>query len=91
VTIADRPIASWRQHLRDSRWLIAADFALIAIVFVADAHHHIFFSKTPYLVALGWLSLRLRGVRWRDVGFTLPVRWQRLACLGITVGVVMEH
>jgi membrane protease YdiL (CAAX protease family) len=90
VNIADRPIASWRQHLRDSRWLIAADFALIAVVFGADAHHYILFSKMPYLVALGWLSLRLRGIRWREVGFTLPVRWQRLVCLGIAAGVLME-
>jgi hypothetical protein len=33
-----------RRLLRDSRWLTAVDFALVAAVFIADAHHRIYFQ-----------------------------------------------
>jgi membrane protease YdiL (CAAX protease family) len=87
---ADRDIAPWRRNLRDNFALIALEFALIAAVFVADEYHYIFFSKTPYLLALAWLSLALRGVRWRDVGLALPANWLRLLLIGIGAGVAME-
>jgi hypothetical protein len=58
--------------LRDSRWFILLEMALVAGVFVADAHHHIYLSKTPYLIALGWISLSMRGQRWRAVGLSIP-------------------
>jgi hypothetical protein len=41
--------------------LFLAEVAIVAGLFIADAYHHIFFSKTPYLFLLGWASLRLRG------------------------------
>lgn len=86
----DRQVAPWRQRLRDSRWLIAVELALIAVVFVADKYHYIFFSKTPYLLALGWLSMMLRGQRWRDIGLSAPPEWRRLLLIGVVAGVAME-
>jgi CAAX protease family protein len=76
--------------LRANRWFIVLEMALVASVFVADSHHHIYLSKTPYLIALGWISLRIRGQRWRDVGLGIPANWQRLLLIGILVGVAME-
>ncbi|HTS59376.1 MAG TPA: hypothetical protein VMH03_17670, partial [Terriglobales bacterium] len=35
----------WRQ----SKWLALAELLVVALIFVADAHHLIYFSKTPYL------------------------------------------
>jgi len=84
------PVAPWREHLRDSRWLFAAEFALIAAVFVADAHQHILISKTPYLLALAWTSLLLRGARWRDLGMRFPPTWRRLVLVGVAAGLAME-
>jgi membrane protease YdiL (CAAX protease family) len=86
----DMQIAPWREKLRDSRWPIGVELALVAAVFVADAHHLIIFSKTPYLLALGWLSIRLRGLRWRDIGLSFPANWRRLVLIGIVVGIAME-
>jgi membrane protease YdiL (CAAX protease family) len=86
----DRQVAPWRQRLRDSRWLIAVELALIAAAFVADEHHYIFFSKTPYLLALGWLSMMLRGEQWRDIGLSVPPEWRRLLLIGVVAGVAME-
>ena len=85
-----RTIAPWRQQLRDSRILILLECACVAAVFVADQYHHIYFSKTPYLLALGWLSMAVRGVRWRDVGLRIDPRWKRLVLIGIAAGVAME-
>jgi hypothetical protein len=90
LSTVERPVAPWRRRLRNSHWLVAAEVALIAAVFIADEYHHIFFSKTPYLLALGSLSMMLRGLRWGDVGMRIPARWQRLVCIGVTVGIAME-
>jgi hypothetical protein len=80
------PITTWRQ----SKWLAWVEFALVALIFVADIKHHIYLSKTPYLFILGWFSLRLRGLRWRDVGFARPPSWGRAFLIGISAGLLME-
>ena len=77
-------------RLRHSVWLAVAEFAIVAGLFYADVHHHIFVSKTPYLFLLGWASLRLRGMRWKDVGFARPRSWKKAVLVGIAVGVAME-
>jgi len=76
--------------LRESRWLIVLELMLLTGVFVADRYHLVFLSKTPYLLALGWLSLALRGMRWRDVGLVRPASWTRALLIGVTAGIVME-
>jgi uncharacterized protein len=63
--------SQWRQ----SSLLAFLEFALIVAVYVADWKHHIFLNKVPYLFLMGWLSLRLRGMRWRDVGFGVYGSW----------------
>lgn len=83
-------IALWRQQLQQSRLLIALELMLGAAVFVADEHHLIYFSKTPYLLALGWTSMALRGVRWRDVGLYFGARWPVLLLAGVIAGVAIE-
>jgi uncharacterized protein len=87
---SDRVIAPWQRRLHDSRILIGFEFTAVAAIFVADHYHHIYFSETPYLLALGWLSMALRGVRWRDVGLHFGPNWQRLVLYGIAAGVAME-
>jgi len=77
---------SWRQ----SYWLAIVEFAVVASLFVADIYHHIFFSKTPYLFLLGWASLRLRGLKWKDVGFSRPRSWGKAILAGLAAGAAME-
>jgi CAAX protease family protein len=77
---------SWR----DSKLLAACEFAIVAAIFVADLRHHIFFSKTPYLFLLGWISLRLRTLRWRDIGLSRPRGWCRALAAGILAGIAIE-
>jgi len=66
------------------------EFGIIALVFWADFHDHIFLSKTLYLFALAWISLRLRGFRWRDVGLVRFRTWGKTLLLGAIVGIAME-
>ena len=81
---------AWQRWARESRWLALVEFASVAGLFYADVHHHIFISKTPYIFVLGWISLRVRGMRWKDVGFARPKSWGRAALLGLAIGAVME-
>ena len=68
-------------------WL---EFALFTAVYIADWKHHIILSKVPYLFVLGWLSLRLRGMRWRDVGFGVYGSWGKTLLVGTLAGVGVE-
>jgi CAAX protease family protein len=76
--------------MRDSVWLVLAEFAVVAALFVADVYHHIFLSKTLYLFPLGWASLRLRGLRWKDVGFARPKSWASAVGVGVLAGLFIE-
>jgi len=86
VTQTTAPVSSWR----GSRLLAACEFAIVAALFVADVHHHIFISKTLYLFVLAWVSLRLRGLRWRDVGLAGVRRWGPVLAAGVLAGVGIE-
>jgi hypothetical protein len=68
---------SLQQWARGSVVLLLAEFAIVAGLFLADVHHHIFFSKTPYLFFLAWAALRLRGTSWKEIGFRRPGSWGR--------------
>jgi len=46
----------WRQ----SKWLAIGELIVVGLIFVADARHLIPFSKTPFLLAFGWISLWVR-------------------------------
>jgi len=75
---------------RESRWLAVCELALVVSLVFADIHRLVPFSKTPFYLVLGWVSLRLRRARWRDVGFSLPAGWPRALVLGTLAGIVLE-
>jgi membrane protease YdiL (CAAX protease family) len=83
---AKRPAASWRE----SKWIALAEFVIVALIFLADHRHLVPLSKTPFLLALGWISLRLRGAGWQRVGFARYRNWAITLALGIAAGVLME-
>ncbi len=69
--------------------LLPLELALIVAIFWADEAGYVPLSKTPFLLVIAWASLRLRGLRWRDVGLSLPARWPRLVAIGIAWGIGM--
>lgn len=82
----DGPIAPWRQ----SRGLILIELTLVILIFIADEQGLVPVSKTPFLVLLGWISLRLRGRRWRDMGFGRYRSWAATLGFGLAAGVLIE-
>ena len=80
------PNPSWRE----SKLLAFCELAIVAALFVADLRHHIFFSKVPYLLLLAWVSLRLRCLRWRDVGLAGVRRWGLVVAAGLLAGIGVE-
>jgi uncharacterized protein len=71
-------------------WLLGVECLVVTAVFYLDAAHHLPVSKTPWLLLLGWASLRLRGVRWRDVGLRRGPGLRRLVYLGVMGGIALE-
>lgn len=67
-------------------WL-AAELGAFAAIFWFDDYLPL--SKTPFLLAVAWLSLWRRGVTWRSLGFAAPPAWPRALGLGVAAGVAM--
>jgi uncharacterized protein len=76
--------------VRDSRTLALAEFAIVILLFVADVYRLIPVSKTPFLVALAWFSLRVRNADWRSLGWATPQSWVRAISFGVIAGVTIE-
>ena len=74
----------------ENRKLFVVEIVVLLLLFVADAFGYVPFSKTPFLFALAWMSLRMRGFRWRDVGFTAPRSWLGAIALGLVAGGAMS-
>jgi membrane protease YdiL (CAAX protease family) len=75
---------------RDNRWLVLVEFAVVIAIYVAREHHILKVSATPYLFLLAWISLRLRKVQWKQIGFTRYRTWARTLLLGVACGVGLE-
>lgn len=75
---------------RRSKGLIVAELAVVASIFVADFRHHIYFSKTLYLLAFAWLSLWIRKVSWGSIGLRVYGNWKTTIFLGVAAGLALE-
>jgi len=82
--------ASLHQPWRNSKWLAFVEFVIVGLIFYADHRKLIPFSKTPELLLLGWISLRVRGLRWRDVGLARYRSWPVTVGIGVFLGVLLE-
>jgi uncharacterized protein len=78
------------QSWRESRWLILVEFALVVCIYVGREHHILKVAAIPYLLLLAWISLRVRRVQWKQIGFTRYRTWTRTLLLGIAGGVGLE-
>jgi uncharacterized protein len=84
---------------QDPPWAIALELALFLALF---ALVNTFVPGTLSLgtfplptriflyFAFAWLSLRRRGLAWRDLGLRRPEGWRRAAVLGIGVAIALE-
>src|SRR5205823_4338888 len=70
--------------------LFIIELIVVAAVFYLDWIGILPVSRTPYLFLLGWISLRIRGVQWRDIGLKLDQPFLKLLVIGVVVGIGME-
>jgi membrane protease YdiL (CAAX protease family) len=75
---------------RDGRWLVLVEFALVVAIYIGRQHHVLKVSATPYLLLLAWISLRVRTVQWKQIGFTQYRTWATTLMLGISYGIGLE-
>jgi CAAX protease family protein len=75
---------------RQSKRVILVELLVVALIFVADARKLIPLSKTPFLLAFAWLSLRTRKIRWRDIGLSRFGNWKITLAAGVGVGLLLE-
>ena len=75
---------------RDNTWFVLVEFAVVVAIYVARQHHTLKVSATPYLLLLAWISLRLRGVQWKEIGFTRYRTWATTLLLGVACGASLE-
>jgi uncharacterized protein len=73
-----------------AKMLFPIELLVVAGIFYLDYRGILPVSKTPYLFLLGWISLRIRSLRWRDVGLNIDQPLLKLCVIGIVVGVGME-
>ena len=70
--------------------LVILELLLIVAIFIADEAGLIPLTKTGPLLAVAWLSLRLRGLPWSGIGFVRPASWSRAIAVGTVAGSAME-
>jgi membrane protease YdiL (CAAX protease family) len=75
---------------RDNRWLVLVEFALVVAIYIGRQHHVLKVSATPYLLLLAWISLRVRRVQWKQIGFSRYRTWATTLMLGISYGIGLE-
>ena len=70
--------------------VMAVEMLLVVALIAGDYYGVVPVTSTPFFIALGWASLRLRGLQWRDVGFVRPPSWGRALVLGTLAGLAIE-
>lgn len=69
----------------------AAELALALLIFVLVNFLHVIpFSETPWILLLGWLSLRARGRGWRSLGLVKPASWRQTLLVAAATAVVLQ-
>jgi uncharacterized protein len=72
------------------RWLLLMELVVVAALFYGDFRHLVPFSKTPFLLLLAWLSLRMRMLKWKNVGLKHNENWVKTILIGVLAGIGIE-
>jgi hypothetical protein len=70
--------------------LLLVELLIVAALFYGDFKHLVPVSKTPFLLLLAWVSLRLRRLRWKDVGLKRSESLVKTILIGVSAGVGIE-
>jgi CAAX protease family protein len=71
-------------------WASAELLLAAALVVGANVYRVVPVSETPWLVLIGWLSLRRRGLGWRAVGLERPKTWTITIAVALAAAVALQ-
>jgi hypothetical protein len=71
-------------------WAAAELLLATALVVGANVYDFIPVTETPWLVLIGWLSLRRRGLGWSSVGLTRARSWRATIAMAILAGIALQ-
>lgn len=74
----------------DRLWAIPELVLAAALVVGANIYDVVPVNETPWLILVGWLSLRLSGRGWRGVGFRRPSSWGNTVALALGAAVLLQ-
>ena len=75
---------------RQRLWAVAELLVAGALVTGANVLDVVPVSETPWLVLLGWLSLRLRGLSWKTLGLRRPGSWVTTTAVALIAGAALQ-
>lgn len=75
--------------LRENRFVIAIELLLIITFQILHALR-IIPTAAIFLFILGWISLRLRKMSWKQIGFSRPVNWAHTIGVGIVAAILFQ-
>jgi len=68
-----------------------AELALVLLIALGcDLFRIIPLSDVPWLFVIGWISLRLRGQRWRSVGLVRPASWRKTVAVAAAAAIALQ-
>lgn len=73
-----------------AKLVVMFELAIVAALFAADAYGYIPVSKTPELVLLAIVSMAIRRVSWKSIGFRVWRNWPATIAAGVALGAGME-
>lgn len=75
---------------RQRLWAVAELLVAAALIVCANVFDVVPISETPWLVVLGWLSLRWRGLTWRNLGFQRPDNWITTIVIALISAIALQ-
>lgn len=75
---------------RERAWAAVELLLAGALVVGANVFDVVPVSETPWLVAIGWLSLRRRRLGWRSVGLRTPPSWTATLAWALLAAVALQ-
>ena len=75
---------------RGRLWAALELLLAAALVVGANVYDFVPVTETPWLVLIGWLSLRRRGLGWRAVGLRRPQSWKATIAMAILAGIALQ-
>ena len=73
-----------------NRLLSLVEFALGSFIVVGHNVLHIMPNEVPILLALGWVSLRLRDGGWKVAGLRRPNSWWKTVALAVGAAAILQ-